>query len=92
MLTMRLYHQRKAAGLCVSCGKPTDGVSCPDCRDSRRRYQRTEYARLKERRLCIQCRQPKLDHEEGVRCNPCANIHTARMLGIYHIHRARKGA
>lgn len=39
------YHERKAVGLCVYCGKQkdTDGVYCVSCRDNVREYNHRMY-------------------------------------------------
>lgn len=59
----RIYYERKAAGLCTTCGDPaTDGKTrCTECR---RYYSRHISLRNAERRkagLCVWCGEPSVD-------------------------------
>ena len=51
------YESRKAAGICVKCGKPAeqDRVECSECLGKKRKY-RTELSRWrKDNHICINC-------------------------------------
>lgn len=51
------YEARKAAGLCVKCGKnPADGtVKCTECRNKQNAYYRNLTSWRKENNVCIEC-------------------------------------
>ena len=70
---------RRAAGLCMSCGKrppAEDGASCEPCREARRAAERALYASRRAAGLCGSCGGPTTDG--GSRCAPCAAAEAAR--------------
>lgn len=50
VLMRKRYHERKAAGLCVMCGKvkAAAGVYCKACAERDRKYKRKSYRKRKE--------------------------------------------
>lgn len=54
-----LYVKRKDSGVCIRCGKPTDGEHsrCKDCRDYASNYQRKTREWCRENHLCVICRK-----------------------------------
>ena len=70
---------RRAAGLCMSCGRhpPVEGgASCEPCREARRAAERALYASRRAAGLCGTCGGPTTDG--GSRCAPCAAAETTR--------------
>ncbi len=70
---------RRAAGLCMSCGRhpPVEGgASCEPCRKAKRAAERALYAARRAAGLCGTCGGPTTDG--GSRCAPCAVAETAR--------------
>ncbi len=84
----RLKTERRAAGVCVKCGRATDGkASCADCRkkDLGRQTKRQE-ARAAEGR-CKSCGKPK-GGDGKVYCPACLK----KAEGWNRVHRARHKA
>ena len=71
--------RRRAAGLCLHCGKAPalEGRStCGPCAEARRARERALYASRRATGLCGTCGGPTTDG--GSRCAPCAVAETAR--------------
>lgn len=68
----RHREQRKAAGLCIECGKKSDRVRCEECRQKNSDTQKRAQARKRRKGLCITCGGPR---EDGQRqCNECRQM------------------
>lgn len=69
------YDMRKAAGLCVSCGKPAaEGkVICGECADKRNKYKKELYEWRKSIGICTQC--GKNPAYKGGMCLVCKQDH-----------------
>ena len=75
----RAAGQRRAAGLCLHCGKAPalEGrTTCGPCAEARRARERALYASRRAAGLCGSCGGPTIDG--GSRCAPCAVAETAR--------------
>ena len=69
---------RRAAGLCIRCGKrpPVQrGTTCEPCRDRRQAADRQQYTERIAAGLCTRCGGPVFDGLS--RCGPCAAIDDA---------------
>jgi len=64
--------ERKSAGLCVECGKPSDGHSyCAECRRKRNERNRIKREDCAEIGLCVRCQ--RAEARPGKRmCLQCA--------------------
>ena len=67
------YHERKANGLCVSCGKPNEGkyVLCEPCREKRKAYVNDTRKWYQQNGICPRCGKEKL-HGDEKNCLECA--------------------
>ena len=68
-----LYHKRKAAGLCVLCGKRksvSGKTVCEVCRQKARERWREDYQFYKNKGICVRCCKKKAEPER-VLCREC---------------------
>lgn len=78
MTYKKIQLQRIAEGLCFKCGgtKPDDGyVSCPDCREKRRTYNKAYRERRFINGLCVDCGKPVADGKRH--CPECREKRSA---------------
>lgn len=71
---MKLYHERKRAGMCTYCGREraADGrAMCPACLKRKNVYAQNVYAYKKAQRLCVACGQPLKETEKRSTCFAC---------------------
>ena len=81
---------RRAAGLCIRCGRgrPVDGgSSCRPCLEERRRADRETYAARRAAGLCTRCATPAF--EGAPVCGPCAVIEARYQPKKTEANRAR---
>ena len=70
---MTFYEKRKAAGLCVTCGKPaTKGVNCDSCKARIKTLKRIEYDDARSRNACVKCGMPV--QKGRVHCAMCLKM------------------
>ena len=82
------YEERKSAGLCVHCGKPTSGrVYCEDCR----RWKLIDYYACKEAGLCTRCKE-KPARAGKTMCFDCAIADSDRLREIRERKKAKRAA
>lgn len=67
------YHERKANGLCVKCGKPHVGkfVMCDDCREKNNKEVKETRKTYQKHGVCPRCRKEKLYGDEK-NCSKCS--------------------
>ena len=73
--TRKRQRARRAAGLCIRCGRsrPVDGASsCDDCLEARRVADRQTYAARRSAGFCTRCGTPAF--EGAPVCGPCSVI------------------
>jgi len=77
MPTRRDREQRRADGLCVSCGTRTKQGTprCERCLAKQRAYLLARYAARRKAHQCVQCNRPRT---QGARCAACKAYHRAR--------------
>ena len=75
----RRTESRRAASLCIRCGKapPAEGRSmCEPCRENRRAAKRARHRERRAAALCVRCAVPVADGKAY--CKPCAAERTRR--------------
>lgn len=72
---MSISSERKAKGLCKTCGKPLDrkGIECSICNKRQNEYQRSYVIKHAINNICSRCKN-KLDRE-GWLCSNCLEKH-----------------
>lgn len=76
---MGFYQDRRAAKVCVRCGRQTERTlagkcRCQECEDMAVASQRYKFAQRKKHGLCIWCGKPS----EARLCPECRNIERER--------------
>lgn len=76
---MDTYYQKRAAGVCVRCGKSPDSFSvhCDKCREYMRQKDRIRFNKSKEAGLCVHCHK-SLPIKGEILCAGCKNKNTIR--------------
>ena len=88
--TRQRRHARRAAGLCIRCGRsrPVDGASsCGTCLEARRSADRQTYAARRAAGLCTRCGTPAF--EGALLCGPCSVVEAGYQPKKNDANRAR---
>lgn len=83
----RQYSERKAAGLCVRCGKApaiVGKVQCVECREKDRARQRAKYQPKRERWMgCDETCPEYCPYKDCMRPSPlCSSLDDADVMGV----------
>lgn len=76
----RQYRERKAAGICIRCGKAParpGKTRCQRCALDGRGYYLIGYERKKENGFCVTCGKPLSSDSEYVLCESCRESNNA---------------
>lgn len=74
---MTKYEERRAAGLCVSCGVNAYGLSlCTECMDKAKKRDKIRRERRKQEKVCKSCPNPVDKEVSETRCKACHEAHT----------------
>lgn len=83
----KLRRDRRATGLCVRCGRPSDGGSamCSICRQRANLYRQNLRDRRKDGKCCISCgKQDRRTREGKTMCAKCAAKQCEATKRYYH--------
>ena len=86
MPPLKLYHSRRANGMCGRCGKvPSKKARCSTCREKAVTSENARYKRRRESNRCVKC---NTEHEgKGVLCATCGEKQATRGNARYKRNR-----
>lgn len=82
---MSKYSERVQLGLCVACGKPSNGYSkCEECRIKERARNKKRYEKRKSSGLCVTCGKPA---DNGCRCKECSKKASDYVTDVHNMRK-----